>query len=115
MTNYQPQPGERVLAVLPDGHEIEAEYRCAASDGTHLMYLHGDRAAGAYVRSVKPLPSPEPTVFGACVIDRQGKRWIRDEHGYWRSEERLMRWGWRALLADFAPVRVVNADPWSES
>ena len=108
-----------MVAVLPreDGSvvEIEGEYgaRDRGREACHQVWLH-DGNHELWVRSVKPLPVVEPEVFGACVIDRQGKRWIRVEQGYWRSEDRLMR-GWRALLADFAPVRVVNADPWSES
>lgn len=121
---WQPSRGERVIAVLPDGHEIEGEYLWDTSAADRVGRVHCVRFSNdetAWVRTVKPLPVTEPTAFGARVVDGEGQRWIRDRdangnerRAWWsdNADERDLR-AWSELPQ---PVTVVDADPdWGDA
>ena len=112
---WQPKRGERVIAVLPDGHEIEGVL--GWSDGYfHRVYFdHLDGSFMARVRTVKPVPVPveEPTAFGACVKDRYGVRWVRDGGVDWLDANNN-DCTWRTLTEARGPITIVNADPFAD-
>ena len=67
MTAWQPRRGERVIAVLPDGHEIEGEYDYYSAPinltvlPVYIVTVDADHRETVSVRTVKPLPVTEPT------------------------------------------------------
>ena len=115
---WQPQRGERVTAVLPDGHEIEGTYVIGALTQVRhhvepqmLHTVEFDDGSHAYVLTVKPAPTKEPTAFGACVTDAEGSSWVRLGDHHWYADLGVGA-EWRFIKQ---PVTVVNADPWARS
>lgn len=110
---WQPKRGERVIAVLPDGHEVECEYVRHCLPQFHRVLF--DDGGDATLRTVRPLPVTEPTAFGARVVDSEGRRWIRvsRRNGFWwrtwdDDRVRVSTTAWSELPQ---PVTVIDADP----
>lgn len=119
MTGWQPRRGERIIAVLPDGHEIEGEYDfysapCGLADPPGYGPVHvvvvgePDHRETVAVRTVKPLPVPEPTAPLARIIDGDGVKWYREPNGWWYSLDVGEGRPWADLRQ---PVTVIDADP----
>ena len=103
-----------MVAVLPDGHEIEGVYYAdSAMKPRRIVHLDPDGDEYVAVRTVKPLPVPEPTEFGARVVDTNGFHYVRASVSTtndrpWRRREDNTDHSWTSIRQ---PVTVVDADP----
>ena len=108
MTAWQPRRGERVLAVLPDGHEIEGEYVAGTFTYGERHVVNLNDVEYVAVRTVKPLPVTEPTAQVARIIDGAGVRRFRCGSRWFSAGEEYFPLAWAELPQ---PVRVIDADP----